>query len=86
MNSDLSIVVDEENNRIVCICNSWNALKFDPERKEIPQRNVMILTKKLGLGEETVDVDEAITDPSPFLKRLGELGIDPSTIVGHTTA
>lgn len=78
--SNLKTTVDEENGRVILTCNSSSVLNGDPEKKELRFREAIIVHKALGQGEELIDSEESITDPSVFIKRMMELGMNPDDL------
>lgn len=76
----MSIVVDEEGSRIVVIYNGIVVLKTDPEQKRIVVRCVRIATKPLGVGAERIVKEELVSDSTPLITRMMELGMDSRTL------
>lgn len=73
--------VDGENQRILITFHSVGYLNADPEQKPLHFSSVIIIEKSIGTGEEKMDSEEGICDPSPSLAKLAELGINPADIV-----
>lgn len=76
-NSNFTITIDEKLSRIIVVYDGVVVLRGDPEHKRIFVRAVRVATKDLGVGAEQMRQEEYISDPSPVVMRMMELGMDP---------
>lgn len=73
--SNVSVLVDEEESRLVILCDITMSLAPDPEQKKIKTSAAIVIKKALGVEAEKMSEEEAILDRTALARRLTELGM-----------
>ena len=77
VHSNVSVVVDERDSRLVILCDMTMSLAPDPEQKKFTTSAAIVIKKTLGVDEEKMLEEQAILDRSALGQRLMELEMLP---------